>query len=59
MGDIEEKETEKIIELLEYKITEWELDRSEDKINHERKMVELLKRVSHIKATSYETVNVT
>jgi len=56
MGDIEEKETEKIIELLEYKITEWELDRSEDKINHERKMVELLKRVSHIKATNCSIV---
>jgi len=47
-----DKKTYNILEILESKIMEWELDRSEEKIKHEIEMIEILKRVNRIKATS-------
>jgi len=40
------------LQILEDKIMEWELDRSENKIQHEIHMIELLKRVKRIKANN-------
>jgi hypothetical protein len=39
-----------VLEFLEEKIMEWELDRGEDKIEHQRKMSEINKVVENIKA---------
>lgn len=45
-------EGQDLLELLEDKIVEWELDRSENKIEHDIHMEELLRRVKKIKATN-------
>lgn len=51
MGD-RPSDGQNILDLLEEKIMEWELDRTESKIRHEIHMAELLKRVKRIKATN-------
>lgn len=46
------KEPENVLELLEDKIMEWELDRNEAKIDQEISMKEIRRRVERIKATN-------
>jgi len=41
-----------VLEFLEEKIMEWELDRDEAKIDHQRKIVEIKRLVEKIKATN-------
>ncbi len=47
--DIQPKEERELLEILDGKIIEWEIDRNVDKVEHNIIINDLIKRIRHIK----------